>query len=217
MKTADGIIPAILSQTPEDFQNDLAKLTNSQSLNKGWVHVDFMDNLFVPNFSIKPQDLKKADFRLLKKEAHLMVKKPESWIRQLINLGFGRIVIHVEAEGDIAKYLSLIKKSGKDAGLAINPPTPVNKLAPFVQMIDMILVMGVIPGFQGQAFIPETTDKIRDIRAKDWPVKIEVDGSVKDWNAKEIIESGADSLVLGSFLIKGDPDQNMAALLKALG
>jgi len=211
------IIPAILSKTIEDFKNDLSKLLNSKNLNSGWVHVDFMDNVFVPNKSIAPDDLQNIDFRALKKEAHLMVRKPAEWIKKLIQLGFPRIIIHVEAEGDLKQNISLIKQSGAKAVLAINPDTPISKLEPFSSGIDGILVMGVVPGFQGQEFIPETLNKIKEIKSRGWPVKIEVDGAVKDRNVKDIVDSGADILILGSFLIKGDPDYNLETLLKSLG
>ncbi len=213
----DEIIPAILSKTTEDFQNDLNKLLNSKKLNKGWVHVDFMDNKFVPNSSITPDDLSAVDFKGLKKEAHLMVSEPQEWIKKLLKLGYKRIIIHIEInDGRIAQYISLIKQSGAKAVLAINPQTPVSRLEPFARMIDGILVMGVIPGFQGQSFIPETLNKIKEIKSQNWPVKILVDGAVKDLNAGNIMESGADILILGSFLIKGDPDQNYESLWKAI-
>lgn len=215
MKMPDEIIPAILSKTIEDFQNDLNKLLNSKNLKHGWVHVDFMDNIFVPNLSITPDDLSVIDFKALKKEAHLMVKEPQEWIKKLLKLGFKRIIIHIESEGDITGYIDLIKQGAK-AILAINPDTPVSKLEPFSKKINGILVMGVVPGFQGQSFIPETLNKIKEIRSKGWSLKIEVDGAVKDWNAKDIVEHGADILILGSYLIKGEPDQNLAALLDSL-
>ncbi|MBU1031975.1 ribulose-phosphate 3-epimerase [Patescibacteria group bacterium] len=210
------IIPAILSKTIDDFQKDLDKLLNSKKLNTGWVHVDFMDNILVPNKSITVDDLKEVNFGKLKKEAHLMVKNPEKWITKLQTLNFQRIIIHREAKGNIKDYINLIKQNGIQAGLAINPSTAVEALAPYAGLVDVILVMGVNPGFQGQSFILQTLDKIKEIKTKGWPVKIEVDGAVKDTNAKEIVESGADILASGSYLLNGDPDQNLARLLDNL-
>lgn len=215
MKMPDEIIPAILAQNMQDFEADLSKILNSQNLSSGWIHVDLMDNIFVPNFSIKVAEMEGVNFGNLKKEVHLMVKKPDSWIRKCLELAFQRIIIHVEAE-DVSGNLALIKEAGVNAVLAINPPTPISTLEPFADKIDGVLVMGVNPGFQGQSFIPETLDKIREIKAKYPDLKIEVDGAVKDWNTKDILESGADTLVVGSFLIKGDPDQNLEILHKAL-
>lgn len=208
------IIPAILSKTKEDFQNDLKKLIISKRLGRGWVHVDFMDNQLVPNQSILPEDLAGVDFGNLKKEAHLMVKNPEVWIEKLLDLGFERIIIHLEAQGDITRYIKLVKDGGAQAVVALNPETPVEKLTDLILMIDRVLVMGVHPGFQGQAFIPETIDRVKKIKSQNWPVKIEVDGAVKDRNAKAILQAGADALISGSFLISGDPDENLKDLLK---
>ncbi|MDO8573704.1 MAG: ribulose-phosphate 3-epimerase, partial [Candidatus Daviesbacteria bacterium] len=177
---------------------------------------DFMDNIFVPNISISPDDLSGINFKDLKKEGHLMVANPEEWIKKLIKLRFKRIMIHVEIEGNIHDYISEIKGAGCEAVLAINPHTPISQLEPYAKELDGILVMGVVPGFQGQEFIPGTLDKIKEIKSKGWQAKISVDGAVKDRNAKDIIESGADTLILGSFLIKGDPDQNLEILLKSL-
>ncbi len=206
------IIPAILAKTKEDFQKDLQKLLNSKTLSSGWVHLDFMDNIFVLNQSINPDDLERVDFGNLKKEAHLMVKNPKDWIEKLITQRFQRIIIHVEIATD--NNINKIKESGIEAGLAINPETPIETLTPFVNNIDTILVMGVHPGFQGQSFIPDTLDRIKKLASKGVP--LEVDGAVKDTNAKEIVEAGADILISGSFLIKGNPDENLARLKNAL-
>lgn len=215
-KIPEEIIPAILSKNIEEFQGELNKLLNSQNLNSGWVHVDFMDNIFVPNMSMVPDELSGIDFKSLKKEAHLMVKDPESWIEKLLELGFERIIIHIEAEGDMAGYIKQIKGAGAESVLAINPDTSIESLTPYVQIADRILVMGVVPGFQGQPFVPEAIDRIKEIKSKGWPVKILVDGAVKDTNAKEILDAGADSIILGSFLMKGDPDENLAKLKASL-
>ncbi|HCE31154.1 TPA: hypothetical protein DEQ89_04030 [Candidatus Daviesbacteria bacterium] len=216
VKIPEEIIPAILSKNIEDFKVDLNKLLSSKTLNSGWVHVDFMDNILVPNKSINPDDLANMDFGALKKEAHLMVKQPKSWIKRCLELGFARIIIHIEADEDIAGYIELIKRGVAESVLAINPDTDIKALEPYSQIVDRVLVMGVTPGFQGQPFVPETIHKIREIKSKGWPVKISVDGAVKDTNAGEILEAGADSLILGSFLMKGDPDENLAQLLKVL-
>ncbi len=212
------IIPAILATNKEDFQKDLSNLLNSKNLSTGWVHIDFLDNIFVPNKSITPEDIEEIDFGNLKKEAHLMVKKPAEWIKKLKN--FSRIIIHVETA--TKEDIFTIKESGIEVGLAINPETPLDKLDPFIKYIDTILVMGVHPGFQGQSFIPETLNKIREIKNK-YPasrqggnIKIEVDGAVKDTNAKDIVDSGCDILISGSFLINGNPDENLARLTKTL-
>lgn len=207
------IIPAILAKTKEDFQKDLSNLLNSKNLSSGWVHIDFMDNIFVPNKSIEPEDITDIDFGNLKKEAHLMVKEPASWIKRLIDQQFARIIIHVEIA--TKEDIELIKQQGVEVGLAINPETPIEKLDPFTDDIDTILVMGVHPGFQGQTFIPDTLDRIRQLALQG--LALEVDGAVKDINAKEIVEAGADILISGSFLIQGNPDENLKKIKKSLG
>src|SRR3989338_65462 len=206
------IIPAILSQTIEDFQEDLRKLLNSKKLSRGWVHVDFMDNQLVPNQSILPEDLVGVNFGNLKKEAHLMVKNPLNWVKKLLKLGFERIIVHLEAAGAIKTYLKLIRDHGSMAVLAINPETKVEKLNEFVSLLDGVLVMGVHPGFQGQSFVPGTIDKIAKIKSRNWPVIIEVDGAVKDWNTRQLIQAGADILIVGSFLVNGNHDENLEKL-----
>ncbi|OGE27635.1 hypothetical protein A3D02_04375 [Candidatus Daviesbacteria bacterium RIFCSPHIGHO2_02_FULL_39_41] len=206
------IIPAILSQTIEQFQEDLQKLINSKNLSSGWVHVDFMDNQLVPNQSILPEDLIGVNFGNLKKEAHLMVKNPLNWVKKLLKLGFERIIVHLEAAGAIKTYLKLIRDHGAMAVLAINPETKVEKLNEFVSLLDGVLVMGVHPGFQGQSFVPGTIDKIAKIKSRNWPVIIEVDGAVKDWNTRQLIQAGADILIVGSFLVNGNPDENLEKL-----
>ena len=206
------IIPAILSQTIEQFQEDLQKLINSKNLSSGWVHVDFMDNQLVPNQSILPEDLIGVNFGNLKKEAHLMVKNPLNWVKKLLKLGFERIIVHLEAAGAIKTYLKLIRDHGAMAVLAINLETKVEKLNEFVSLLDGVLVMGVHPGFQGQSFVPGTIDKIAKIKSRNWPVIIEVDGAVKDWNTRQLIQAGADILIVGSFLVNGNPDENLEKL-----
>lgn len=208
------IIPAILSKTKNDFQQDLKKLINSQKLSHGWVHVDFMDNQLVPNQSILPEDLQGVNFGNLKKEAHLMVKNPLSWIEKLLDLGFERIIIHLEAEGDITNYIKLVKDHGAEVVLALNHETSFEELEKFIPKIDRVLVMEIDPGFQGNPFIPESVDKIKKIKSQNWGVKIMVDGAVKDTNAKQIFQAGADTLISGSYLIQGNPDQNLDKLTK---
>ena len=141
-----------------------------------------------------------------------MVKNPLNWVKKLLKLGFERIIVHLEAAGAIKTYLKLIRDHGAMAVLAINPETKVEKLNEFVSLLDGVLVMGVHPGFQGQSFVPGTIDKIAKIKSRNWPVIIEVDGAVKDWNTRQLIQAGADILIVGSFLVNGNPDENLEKL-----
>lgn len=205
------IIPAILSTIESDFGRDIKKCNDSGLLQGGWVHIDFMDNLFVPNKSIMPEVTAKYGTGL-KKEAHLMVKSPLDWLNQTADAGFERIFIHLEAE-QVSSCLDKIKEESLETGLAINPETPIEQLAPFLSQIDRVLLMGINPGFQGREFMPEVVDKIKEtarLRSENNSAfKIGVDGGVKDANAKELVLAGADFLVSGSFLLKGDIDANL--------
>ncbi len=205
------IIPSILATSEEQYQNNLFKLAASSSFKEGWVHIDFADNKFVQNKTIDPEIVGKfpTNFR---KEAHLMVSHPKEWIEKLVKAGFERIIFHIESEEDPNKLIDNIRKMGLGVGIAIKMDTDILKLEPFANKIDLIVVMSIIPGFQGQPFIIQSLDRIREMKDNNWPVKIEVDGSVNDKNIKAIIEAGADLLVVGSFLLKGDTEENLEKL-----
>lgn len=203
------IIPAILSTTEEDFVRDISRYQKS-SLNGGWVHIDLADNIFVQNGTIRPSVTAKYPTNL-HKEAHLMVSRPLEWVDELFESGFKRIILHIESE-DAAKCIETAKEKGLQVGLAIKNETSLDKLEPFTDKIDAVLVMGVVPGFQGQQFIPASLDKIRQLKSKDLKARIGVDGSVKDDNIKEIVEAGADFVIVGSYLLKGDIDENLENL-----
>lgn len=204
------IIPAILSTKEEDYARDILRYKRATSFKEGWVHIDFMDNLFVPNKSIEPSVISKYPINL-HKEAHPMVLNPLEWIDELANAGFERIIIHIEANKG-SESLEFIKSRGLRAGLAIKNDTPIDQLQPFIDKIDTILMMTIDPGFQGQPFIPQALDNVRNIKAKNWPVRVGVDGAVKDDNIKEIIKSGVDFVIVGSYLLKGDVDENLEKL-----
>ncbi len=208
------IIPAILATSEEQYKNDLSKLENS-SLRDNWVHIDFADNKFVPNKTIEPEVIQKfpTNFR---KEAHLMVTYPKEWIDKLVDADFERIIFHIESDDNILEALEYIKNKGLEIGLAINKESPIAKLEQFVDKIDVILVMIIVPGFQGQPFIPQTLDKVREIKSKNWPVKVGVDGAVHDTNAKEVVESGVDFMIVGSYLLNGDVDKNLERIWEVI-
>lgn len=207
------IIPAILSTSEEDYEKDISKYNQSPSFNKGWVHIDFMDSVFVPNKSIGSSEIAKYPTSL-HKEAHIMVSHPLEWIDGLVEAGFERIIFHIESADDTNKCIEYIKSKGLEVGLAINQETPIEKLEPFISKIDVILMMSIVPGFQGQPFIPASLDKIKQIKSKLWEVKVGVDGSVRDINIREIVDAGVDFVIVGSFLLKGDIDENLKRLTR---
>lgn len=209
------IVPAILDKTLEDFKAHINQLKNSHSFQEGWVHIDFADNEFVANKTIGVEEVGKVDTNL-KKEAHLMVKRPLEWIDDLKKAGFKRVVFHFESEDNISEVIETVKNAGMEVGIAVNPQTPIELLEQYKDKIDQVLIMGIIPGFQGQPFIPATIGRIKELKSKGWPVKISVDGSVRDSNAKELVDAGVDQLVSGSFLLKGDMDENVEKIWEAI-
>lgn len=202
------IVPAILDRTVGEFKTHIERLKNSHSFQEGWVHIDFADNDFVPNETIGPEEVGKFEINL-KKEAHLMVSHPLEWIEKLKEAGFDRVIFHFECKDEINEVIEAVKSAGMEAGIAVNDTTVLEALEPFKDKIDQVLVMGIIPGFQGQPFIPATIDRVKNLKAKGWDIKISVDGSVRDSNAKELVEAGVDQLVIGSFLLNGDLDENV--------
>ncbi|MBI2593092.1 ribulose-phosphate 3-epimerase [Candidatus Daviesbacteria bacterium] len=210
------IIPAILANTPQDYKRDIEKINNSASFKKGWVHIDFMDNKFVPNKSVDPSVIKLYPTHL-KKEAHLMVEHPSyPWAGDLVGLGFDRVIIHVESGDDkhLEDCLAYLEDHNIETGLAINPQTPLDKLKPHLDNIDLILIMGVIPGFQSQPFQESTFARVK--RASSMFNMVSVDGGVKDINAKQLALSGARILVSGSFILNGNIDENVEKIWESI-
>lgn len=209
------IIPAILDKTPEDFQDHIGQLKHSVSFQEGWVHIDFADNKFVQNETINTDTVAQTNISL-NKEAHLMVARPLQWIDKLKEAGFKRVIFHFESEDDASECIFRIKELGMEVGIALNIDTPIEKLEPFKDKLDLVLVMAIIPGFQGQPFLPEAFNKIKSLKEKSWPIRISVDGAVRDTNAKQLVEAGVDQLTVGSFLLKGDIDENLEKLWEVL-
>lgn len=199
------IIPAILATTPEDYQRDIEKLNNSHSFQEGWVHIDFMDNKFVPNQSIDVETVKEFETNL-KKEAHLMIEDPLNWITKLKEAGFDRVIFHIESKDSPRDVIKAIKEAGMGAGVALNPETDIEKLKSLKDQ-DLILIMGVKPGFQGQSFEENTYIRIKEV--SHFFDNISVDGAVKDSNASELVKNGAKILVSGSFILSGNIDENV--------
>ncbi|OGE42385.1 hypothetical protein A3B45_04225 [Candidatus Daviesbacteria bacterium RIFCSPLOWO2_01_FULL_39_12] len=209
------IIPAVLRKTEEQYVDDMNRLSSCEGLKDGWVHIDLADNKFVQNETIGPETVKKfpTNFR---KEAHLMVSHPKDWIGKLVEADFDRIIFHIESADDTEEVIGYIKSKGLSAGLAIKMDTPIEKLQPFVDKIEVILVMSIIPGFQGQQFIPASLEKIKQIKSKGWPIQIGVDGAVRDQNVKQLVEAGVENLTVGSFLLKGNIEENLEKLWETI-
>jgi len=169
------------------------------------VHLDVMDGHFVPNLSYGPSVIadwrKQSDFPF---DAHLMISDPAKYLDMFVKAGCDAITIHVEAVPDPTVLLREIRRSGCRAGLALNPPTPLDAVLPFLAELDKVLVMSVMPGFGGQSFTASVLDKVRALRAARPGMEIAIDGGIKPANAGLAVEAGVTQLVVGSYVWRED-------------
>ncbi|UCG53820.1 MAG: ribulose-phosphate 3-epimerase [Candidatus Latescibacterota bacterium] len=167
------------------------------------LHLDVMDGHFVPNLTFGPM-LIKAVRKLtdLPLDTHLMIENPEKYIRQFAKAGSDIITIHIEASADIRRDLRMIREIGKNAGLTLNPDTPLEKITEYFDDIDLILVMSVFPGFAGQSFMPEVLSKVEQAKelrkVKGLDIAIEIDGGIDPETSKQARAAGVDIMVAGS-------------------
>ena len=183
-----------------------------------WVHVDVMDGHFVPNLTFGPKmvaDLHKAT--RLPLDVHLMIERPDDWVDQYIDAGAAYVVVHVEAARALPETLSRIRARGAKAGITLSPDTPVERVLPYLDEVDLALVMSVNPGFGGQTFIESAIGKLQRLRkeidARKLPVELEVDGGVKLDNVRRVLAAGANVVVAGSAVFEA-PEGVEAALKK---
>ncbi len=209
------IIPTLFSTTEEEYQKRLSKLNSCELLQGGWVQLDFMDNKFVPNLSIGLDVVKKYPLEY-QKEAQLMVIDPNQWIDRLVDFGVDRIIFPVEIDKNILELINKIKQNKIEVGLSLNPETEVEKLDPYLDLLDAVLCMGVKPGEEGQQFNTNTYQKIADIKQRNPGIKVGVDGGVNDKNAKDLADAGADYLAIGSFLFNGNISENLEILWEVI-
>jgi ribulose-phosphate 3-epimerase len=194
MKTA--IVPAILAKTRDEFFIQYGRLKSTFSV----IQIDIADNKFVKNKTIQASELGRIKTKL---EAHLMVRNPENYIDAWQKAGAKTIIFHYEACRSINKINSIIeqiKNAGLRPGIAINPETSVSRLKPFMDKIDLVLVMTVHPGWQGQSFLSSQLRKVSQIRKWSKTVDIEVDGGINPNTAKKSVKAGANRIVVGSYL-----------------
>jgi ribulose-phosphate 3-epimerase len=193
-----SVVPSVLTKNYEELERKIRILENLTDI----IQIDIMDNELVPNISVKVDELKNLVTKA-KLEMHLMVKRPSEYIEPFAEMGASRAIFHIECSEDALETINNIRKLNMEPGIAINPPTPIEKIQPFLNIVDIVLVMGVNPGFQGQSFIPETLDKVRAIKAIKNDLIIEVDGGVNPETGPDLIKAGVDILNVGSYLFNG--------------
>ena len=197
--------------SPSILSADFSKLGNEiQDLEKAGadlIHIDVMDGHFVPNITIGPEVINKLrKYTSLPFDVHLMIAPVHNFIKNFADAGADIITIHPEATNDLASSIKKIKSYNKKAGVSLNPKTSIDKVLPVLNLIDLVLVMSVNPGFGGQKFMSETLEKVKILRkeidTKKLKAQIEIDGGINFENSKNAIQAGVDILVSGTTIFK---------------
>lgn len=209
------INPSILAADFVNMERDLARISSADL-----VHVDVMDNHFVPNLTFGPQMVGRIqEVSSIPLDVHLMIDSPERWAQEYAELGAYSVTFHAEATTDPVALAKRLRQRGARAGIALKPGTAVSEYLPLLEHFDQVLVMTVEPGFGGQSFMPETMPKLQLLReavtARNLDVWLQVDGGVSEETIGVAAGSGADTFVAGSAVFRGDPVERIAALRQA--
>lgn len=210
--------PSILSADFWNLGEDICKVEQEQI---PWLHIDVMDGIFVPAISYGMPVIKCIRKRTqLFLDVHLMIDRPERYIKDFADSGADLINFHIEATDRVEETIRAIRQQGKRAGISIRPGTPASAAEPYLELVDMVLVMTVEPGFGGQKLIPECLEKVRALRsladAGGLDVDIEVDGGIYPDNVEKAIEAGANVIVAGSAVFKDDVSGNVRAFMEKM-
>ena len=210
------LAPSILSA---DFKNLGSEMKKTEEEGARYLHFDVMDGMFVPNISFGIPVLASIQGETGQvRDVHLMIREPIRYVEDFRKAGADIITIHLEACQDVHATIRAIREAGLRAGLSICPETDVEKLAPYLREIDMALIMSVHPGFGGQSFLPGTLEKIRRTREmaqeQGLDLDIQVDGGISMSNIRQVLDAGANVIVVGSGVFKGDARENTRALME---